>query len=472
MKAFSRRFVLPIGVGAFLVAGGVVGGVVLVRSAPPKPSHHDTTERPSSALRPTTTLRLSTTTAPQAHSPTWRVAWGSAMAWGYGEASNVTVRELATIAVGGESVRVRISNAFGNAPMKIGAATVGVASSGPSIVPGTLAELEFAGSPGTTVAAGGDVYSDPVPMQVGDFQELAVSVYVSNRDLVTLHPCCTTHSDVSYFTPNGGGNLTASVGGAGLTIASPFPRWVDAVDVLETVGQGSIVVVGDSITDGYNTTLRWTDVLQRRIDTLPPSEQRAVVNEGITANALTPLHDDDSATGGGPPGLSRLARDALGQEGVSEVVLFLGTNDLWFGQSAEGLIAGYEQAIAQVHEAGLRIVAVTLLPRSTGGSGRELEYWSPADQSKLSQVDTWIRTSGAFDGVIDLAAAVADVYGGACSPNLMFPPYDSGDHLHPDAAGQTAMGNAVDPSVLGLPQLPDVPPMLDVTPTPGCRATS
>jgi len=412
------------------------------------------------ARQPSTSSAL-----PPPPQPVWRVAWGSAMAWGHGEASNVTVRELATVGVGGEAVRVRISNVFGNAPLVIGAASVAVDASGAAVVPGTLQPLTFSGAPGTTIPVGSYVYSDPVSMTTTDLETLAISVYVSDTDLVSVHPCCATQRDVSFFTPNGGGNLTDSVSGAGLVVASPDPRWVDAVDVLQTTGEGSIVVVGDSITDGYNATLRWTDVLQERIDRLPPSQQRAVVNEGITANALTSVVPTDSATGGGPSGLARMARDALDQSGVAEVVLFLGTNDLFFGATAQQLITGYEQAIAEVHAAGLPIIGVTLLPREASP-----EFpWSATQESELEQVNTWIRTSNAFDGVLDLAQAVADVYNGACQPNVMFPPYDSGDHLHPNAAGQTAMGDAVDPSVLALSPIPQVPPLVDVTPTPGCE---
>jgi lysophospholipase L1-like esterase len=395
--------------------------------------------------------------------PVWRVAWGSAMAWGYGHASNVTVRDMATLGVGGEAVRVRISNVFGTERLVIAEASVGLAASGASVVPGTLRPLTFGGASGTTVAAGRVVYSDPIRMKVSDRQTLAISVYASGNELVTVHPCCTRI--VSYFTPNGGGNLTMSVSGVGLRVASPWERWVDAVDVLQATGEGSIAVVGDSITEGYNTTLRWTDVLQERIDRLPPRERRAVVNEGITANALTSVVRTDEETGGGPSGLSRAARDALTQAGVSELVLFLGTNDLWFGATADQVIQGYKRVIAEAHQADIRIVGVTLLPRS---ASRE-ERWTPLQQRYLHQVNQWILTSGAFDGVLNLATTVSDIYGGACEPTAMFPPFDSGDHLHPDAAGQTAIADAVDASVLKLPRLPRVPPLLAVRPTTGCK---
>lgn len=442
--------------GATVAAAAMVVVALLVivpaRGGPPHPTRHN--------AAPTTT----TNAAPPPPPPTWRVTWGSAMAWGYGSASDATVRDLATVATAGQAVRVRISNVFGNAPLVVGAGSVALSAGGPAVAPGTLHLLTFAGQPGVTVPVGGLLYSDPVPMAVNDGQTLAISLFVSTPDVVTVHPCCT--QTASYASPNGGGDLVTSVDGQGLSMASPWERWVDAVDVSQTEGQGSIVVVGDSITDGFNSTLRWTDALQRRIDALPAAEQRAVVNEGITANALTSVVHTDSASGGGPSGLSRLTRDALDQTGASEVVLFLGTNDLWFGATGAQVIAGYQQAIAAAHQAGLRIVAVTLLPRASGTYGA----WSDAEQAELQQVDNWIRSSGAFDGVLDLATAVGNVYGGACAPAQMFPAYDSGDHLHPNAAGQTAMADAVEAAVLELPVIPPVPALVGAVPTPGCTS--
>lgn len=424
--------------------------VVAPRSSPPG--------RPAKAVVP----HLSPTTPahPVQH---WQVSWGSAMAWGYGIASDATVRELVTPGVGGGAVRVQISNVFGDEPLVVGAATIGVSAGGARVVPGTLRPLSFGGHLGLSVPTGQYAYSDPVVMKVTAGETLAVSLWERGTDLVSVHPCCSTMGMVSYFTPNGGGNLTASASGQGLALSSQWPRWVDALDVLRS-GPGSIVVLGDSITDGFNATTNWVRVLQQRVDRLPPDQQRAVVNEGITANALTSDVPTDSKTGGGPSGLSRLAPDALDQAGVSEVVIFLGTNDLWFGDTVSQLIAGYREAIARVHRAGLRVVGVTLLPRSAGRWS-----WTPAQQQELEQVDRWIQSSHAFDGVLDLAHAVADIYNGACQPWLMFPPYDSGDHLHPDAAGQVAMADAVDPKVLELPPLPLVKQLVPVTPTRGCQ---
>ena len=446
-------------------AAAVVGAVVLAAAIGVSVAAAVVTSGTSPRPRPVTTTTSSTTTTAPPPQPAWRVAWGSAMAWGYGVATDTTVRDLATVGVGGSALKVRISNVFGNAPLVVGAATVAVSAGGAVVVPSTLQALTFGGSPTVSVPQGQLITSDPVQLAVTPLETLAISIFVTAPDVVSVHPCCS--QTTSYFAPNNGGNLATSADGAGLKTASPWTRWADAVDVLQQDGKGSIVVVGDSITDGFNATARWTDVLQRRIDALPASEQAAVVNEGISANALTSDVRTYAAVGGGPSGLDRMQRDALSQPGVAEVVLFLGTNDLWFGDSAAQLIQGYQQAIAMVRQAGLPVIGVTLLPRGTTAK----EPWSAAQQAALDQVDTWIRTSGAFDGVIDLAKSVGDVFDGACQPSQLYPPYDSGDHLHPNAAGQTALADAIAGPDLSLPDLAPVPPLVAVHPTAGCRTT-
>jgi lysophospholipase L1-like esterase len=402
-------------------------------------------------------------------SPRWEIAWGSAMAWHYGTGSDTTVRELATVAIGGSAVRVRISNLMGSSPLDIGAASVAQDQTEADIVPSTLHPVTFGGLPGTSIPVGSVAYSDPVTMTVTPLETLAISIFVSNADAVTVHPCCTT-PDVSFATVNGAGNQVDAPNGSAFAYSSPWPRWVDAVDVLampgRDVGAGSIVVVGDSITDGFNATIRWTDILQKRIDMLPPAEQRAIVNEGITANTLTDTARNYSTVGGGPPGLDRLDQDALSQSGVSAVMVFLGTNDLFFGATSAQVIAGLEQAASEIHHAGLKAIGVTLLPRMAG-----TEPWSPTEQEYLEQINQWLLTSHAFDTVIDLATTFADMYNGQCNPTSIFPPYDSGDNLHPDNAGQIALADAFTGQELGLPSLPEYPPQVTVTPTPGCQGT-
>lgn len=399
--------------------------------------------------------------------PLWRVAWGTAMAWGDGTATDATVRELATVGIGGSAVRIRISNLFGDKPLVVGAAAVAQDAGGASIVPGTDNPITFSGQTGVTVPVGQVVYSDAAPMAVTTGETLAVSVYVSGTDVVTVHPCC-TGAAVSYSSANNGGDTVSATDGTSFRYSSAWPRWVDAVDVLQSPGSapepGSIVLLGDSITDGFNADFSWASVLQKRVDMLPGAQQRAVINEGITANTLTDLPNDYSTIGGGPSGLDRLDQDALDLSGVSTVVVLLGTNDLYFGATSLQVIAGLQDLIDQVHAAGDQVIGVPLLPRMTSAK----EPWSATQQTYLQQIDDWILTSHAFDGVINLATVVADDYNGKCSPTSMFGPYDSGDHLHPDDAGQTAMGDAVSGPVLGLPPLPQLPLLVPVTPTPGC----
>ncbi|MHB1446784.1 MAG: GDSL-type esterase/lipase family protein [Acidimicrobiales bacterium] len=397
-----------------------------------------------------------TTAAPVSQ---WRTAWGSAMAWGYGEAVDTTVRQVVTVAVGGTALRVRLSNLYGNRPLILGGATVAPAGPNGSLA-GPGEALLFAGQSVVSIPVGQEVYSDPVLMPVSAGQSLAVSVFVRGLDLMTVHPCC-VFPPVSYFAGNYAGDLITDASAGALPYSSPWSRLVDAIDVLSPAGPG-IAVLGDSISDGYNSSGRWPELLQQRIDLLPPADRVSVVNEAITANTLTVVPRDDELKGGGPPGLTRLVPDIIDLAGISDVVVLLGTNDLWFGASASQLIAGYTQLASTLHSAGKRLFIATLLPRQTG-----TELWTPAQQAALVQVDQWILGSGLFDGVIDLAAAVADVYNGACQPDALYPAFDSGDHLHPDAAGDVALANAVPTALFGLPPAPQLahPPM---TPTPGC----
>lgn len=273
------------------------------------------------------------TTAPPAPAA-WRIAWGSGMALGYAPTSNATLREIIPVHQAGSQVKLRLSNAYGDKPLAIGAASV-AASSGVAagLVSGTLTPLTFGGQPSVVVPVGAATMTDAVALNVQAGETLAVSLFVAQPDLVTVHPCC-QGPIVSYGTVNGEGNLTAAAATAAFVFHSHWPAIVDALEVLQTGGNGSIVVVGDSITDGYHSTVRWTDVLQQRIDMLPVADQRAVVNEGITANTMTELPNDDSKKGGGEAGVTRIQRDALTQPGVSTVVLLLGINDLWFGASS------------------------------------------------------------------------------------------------------------------------------------------
>jgi len=458
----QRRRITLLVAGLFIAL--LLAGVIVLEHPNSRPITH-----PPRKITPSTRVASTSSTTIPTPKATWQIAWGSAMAWGYGVATDVTIRDLVTVTVGGSAIRIRFTNIYGNAPLKVGEATVGLSAGGSKVIEGTMRFLTFNGMPSVNVPQGQSLYSDPLAMPVQGGETLAITFYVDAPDLVSQHTW--SPSTVSYFTPNFGGNITNSYESTGFTLNGNEMRWIDAIDVSPTTNNGAIVVIGDSISDGFHSAVSWTQVLQSRIDSLQLSERRPVINEAITANALlpsTPTFRTDEFDGGGEPGLNRFARDALTQSGVSEVVLFLGTNDLWFGASAHSVIQGYKAAIAMAHAAGVRIIGATLIPRKSSVK----EKWTLKDQVNIERVDHWIRTSNAFDGVIDFASVVSDRFNGQCLSTSMFPPYDSGDHLHPNPAGQTAMGNAIDPSVLRLPPMATVPALVDVTNTSNCATTS
>jgi lysophospholipase L1-like esterase len=225
-----------------------------------------------------------------------------------------------------------------------------------------------------------------------------------------------------------------------------FSSWLYMDGIVVTVprADSTVVALGDSITDGFESVMganaRWPDELARRLLARPPDQRMGVANEGLASNRVTA---EGPAPGGGRPGLSaeaRFPRDVLAQPGVTTVILLEGINDIGDGTvtSPARLIAGYTQLIAQARAAGLRILGGTLTPFE-GNIG-----YSPARELIRAQVNDWIRTSGAFDGVIDFDKALRD----PVDPARLAPAYDSGDHIHPDDAGYKAMADAVNPALL------------------------
>ncbi|MBT8224677.1 MAG: SGNH/GDSL hydrolase family protein [Dactylosporangium sp.] len=376
----------------------------------------------------------------------WTAAWGASpvegadVPWmpscqaGAGLADQ-TVRNVLFLSAGGNAVRVRLSNVFGQQSMAVGHATVAVQASEADPVPGSMRELTFAGSSTVTIAAGAQALSDPVDLTVAPLSTLLISVYVAGpTGPVTNHP----------FTAQGNyiasGDLTTSSTTAEFSADNPCWMLVDGVDVrVRGPVLGSIVALGDSITDTSattgNTNHRWPDYLARRLN-----ERRgpvlSVVNAGLGGNRV--LEPRTGEPYWGIPALARLHRDVFSQTGVRDVILFEGVNDIGFDATAEQLIAGYQQIIAQTHAQGLRVFGATV----TQFKGSFV--WTDERAATWRALNDWIRTSGAFDAVFDFAAAVAD----PADPAALAPAYDSGDHLHPNDAGCEAMADAIDLKVL------------------------
>ncbi|MFI2781476.1 SGNH/GDSL hydrolase family protein [Streptomyces sp. ALB3] len=370
----------------------------------------------------------------------WVAAWGASQVTGSdipgnscpagAGLENRTVRNVLFVSAGGDRVRVRLTNTFGTRPVSVEHVTVAVQRSGAAAVPGTLRTLTFDGRERTTVAAGEDLFSDPVPMRVRPLSSLLVSVHVAQpTGPVTNHP----------FTAQGNylaaGDAAADASGSRYT---DTPCWmlVSGVDVRASARTaGTVVTFGDSITDTASTTgnanQRYPDHLARRLQDRK-GHTLSVVNAGLGGNRLIAERDGEPYYG--PSGVSRVERDALGQSGVRAVILQEGINDIGFDASAGDIIAGYRAFIDKVHARGVRVYGGTLLPF------RGSFVWSQERQATWAVVNDWIRHSGAFDGVVDFASATAS----PDDPLTMDPAYDSGDGLHPNDAGTRAMADAVD----------------------------
>jgi lysophospholipase L1-like esterase len=357
-----------------------------------------------------------------------------------GGLTDSTVRNVVFLSVGGSSVRVRLTNAFGTRPMRIGRASVAVQASGASPVAGTVRALTFGGQRAVTIPVGGRLRSDPVALSPPALSTLLVSAYVPGPSgPISNHP----------FTAQG--NFLAAGDQVEATTAGGFqdtPCWmlIDAVEVQPPSRVvGSVVALGDSITDTASTTgdanRRWPDFLARRMDALAAGPVLAVANAGLGGNRVLASRPGEPFYG--VPAIARLDRDVLTTAGVREVILLEGINDIGLGATADQLIAGYRRIIARTQARGLRIFGGTMTPFK--GS----DIWSEQRQQTWDAVNLWIRSSGAFDGVVDFARATA----APGDPLTLNPAHDSGDHLHPNDAGTKALADAVD-----LPLLIAEPP--------------
>jgi lysophospholipase L1-like esterase len=356
-----------------------------------------------------------------------------------------TVRNVVFLSAGGDRVRVRISNAFGTAPLRVGAASVALAGAGPATVPGSAHPLRFAGRRSVLVGAGGDALSDPVPMSVAALQRLAVSVFLPQP----TGPA-TQHWDAQQDNFLAAGNRTGAAGATGFSTTISCWMFAAGVDVHPSPRvAGTVVTLGDSITDGANSTVganhRYPDFLARRLQALP-GRTLSVSNAGISGNDLLTFRTDlPFGVVFGPPAPARLARDVLTQAGARSVILLEGINDIGaFSARAADLIQVDQQIVAQAHAAGLRVYGATLTP--FGGSNARFggDYGTPAGERQRQLLNAWIRTGGAFDAVFDFDKAVRD----PARPDRMLPGLDSGDHLHPGDAGYRRMAAAVDLRVL------------------------
>ncbi|SDT49477.1 GDSL-type esterase/lipase family protein [Jiangella sp. DSM 45060] len=344
---------------------------------------------------------------------------------------NQTVRMVVRTSIGGDDLRLRLTNAFGLTPVTFGEVTVGAQQDGAEVVEGSVRPVTFGGQATVTVPAGGSVVSDPVSGNWAPASDVVVSAYVPGSV-----PTVTGHLRPTATTYLAGGQHAAETGAAAFTDELEHWFWLDRVSFDSTEAAGAIAIVGDSLTDGGgdvpDTNLRWPDHLARRILELPVAEQSAVLNAGMSGNRI--LFD-----GYGPRVLDRLDRDALDQPGVHTVLLFEGINDVSRSVTESApLIEGYREIADRAHARGLRIVVATLTP--IGGAAT----YTPAKEAVRQEVNEFLRTYSGFDGVVDFDAALRD----PADPERLLPAYDKGDHLHPSDAGRERLAEVVDLALL------------------------
>jgi lysophospholipase L1-like esterase len=366
--------------------------------------------------------------------------------------SGRTLRQIVHLHAGGEQLRLRLSNRYGDGPVTLAAISVGLVLQGPVVSGERAVCLE--GQTTVTLEAGQEVVSDPVALRVEAFSNLAITFYVAQGESLTGH---WTAQQTSYV--SGLADVTA-VPAEATFLAYPLltASWwlISGIDVLPSAPLNAVVAFGSSTTDGFGSTLdanrRWPDYLAHRLRDVGGTRFMPVINAGLSGNQLTSseLPQVEGAGGSsfilgmssfsplmfGEAGLQRLVWDVLAQPGATDLIVHIGSNDLRFGVAGATLIEAFKVVTRQARQTYRRVFGTTILP---GGY--------PAEQVEQRQlVNSWMREQGYqwFDAVFDFATPLASPEDEA----LLHPAYDSGDGTHPNDEGYRLMAVAVDISLL------------------------
>ncbi|MFJ2936663.1 SGNH/GDSL hydrolase family protein [Streptomyces sp. NPDC087219] len=413
----------------------------------------NTLRRTATALLTTATIALAPTAlAAPDHSGSgspWRGAWATSPQapsaplgpnWSQQGFDNHTVRQTVRVSASGTRARIELSNRYGTTPLRVTGATVARTAEGGAVRAGSVRTLRFDGRASATVPVGGTLLSDGAPFPVKAFETLTVTLYLAGE----TGPA-TFHQFAGSTTYRAAGDHRADLSGAAFTETSTASYFLTGVEVTggrDTARHDGIVTFGDSITDGVGSATdadnRYPDELAERL--AAAGSPRAVLNHGIAGNQVV-----NDTTWAGEKALTRFRHDVLNERGVRTVILLEGINDIGGSTvnfpaaptpdvSVTELIKGHRTLIRQAHAKGLKVIGATLTP--VKGSF----YDTPANEAKRDAFNAWVRTSGAYDAIVDLDRAVAD----PTDPDRILPAYDSGDALHPNDAGYRAMAGALD----------------------------
>jgi lysophospholipase L1-like esterase len=354
--------------------------------------------------------------------------------------TNQTLRQIVHVSVGGSRARVVLSNAFGTAPITIGAANIALRDKDAAIQPTSARPLTFSGRATVTIPANAIVYSDAVALTVTSLADLAIDLYLPGSTNAPAPLTMHTGSFQTIYISETGNHA----GAPKLPSVATLRNWflLSRVEVEAADAAGAVVAFGDSITDGAastpETNSRWPDVLARRLLSPSSSVKMGVLNAGIGGNRVL----SEGAYGAGINALARFEIDALSQTGVTHIIVMEGINDIGNARqnptpTAEDLINGHKQLIERAHARGLKILGATLTP--FWGAA----YYTDVGEAKRQALNDWIRTGNAYDGVVDFDKATRDPN----DPKKLLPEYDSCDHLHPSDAGYKAMAESIDLSL-------------------------
>lgn len=390
------------------------------------------------------------TSLPQTWAGSWAAATTAAEATGssHNGFTNQSIRMIVHLSVGGDQVRIRLSNAFGQGTLAIGHATVAKPAAGATNVsdidPTTVHDLTFQGQPSTNILKGDELLSDPVAMHVDNLSNLVVTIF-----LPTATGPVTWHAISVENTYIGPGDLTTAPTGTPFTLTKACCWYfLSGVDVLRSIPNAAVVVLGDSLADGSGNTLNananWPDDLAKRFITQTGPLAEGVLNESLAGNRLD--HEGTEPGDGGFPGLvqlgtnttSRLPASLYAQNHPHAVLLDLGINDIWISDdSSAAIIATIRRIAADVHEHGMRFVVGTLGPFQNFDTADGI--WTPEKEANRTAVNTFLRTSHEVDAVVDFDKVLRD----PANPAALNPTFDSGDGIHPNDAGSQAMANAI-----------------------------
>ena len=371
--------------------------------------------------------------------PRWVTTWSTSPSTLPGEddpdnsLQDQTLRLIAHSSVGGDSVRIRLSNAHGNEAIAIGAASIALQSEGSSIQSGTSKPLQFAGQSSVSIPKGAVVFSDPLNYDLPEMTNLSVSLYLpEDNGFLTAHALSNQTNYIS-----GNSDQTSSLD---LTDRTETAAWslLTAIDVINSNSISAVAVVGDSITDGWGSTAsanqRWPNHFARRLFAESGARKFAVVNAGISGNRVTT--QGNSLFGQNLQ--ARFERDVLALSNVTHMILMEGINDIGMSPSgslisAAQVIAGHRQIIARAHASGIRVIGATLTPYEGAA------YFTPEGELVRQEINAFIRRGDEFDGVIDFEKAVQD----PANPSRILPEFTE-DNLHPNDAGYEAMANIIE----------------------------